>query len=85
MPQPSLTILIDLPSRKALRRKGTVKKLDRYERNSEYMEKVRRAYLDLAKDKGWKVVNGVKSKRELEEEIWFHVNKRLPRLVSRPK
>lgn len=77
--QPSLTILIDLPSREALKRKRRVKKLDRYEKNLEYMERVRQAYLHLAKEKRWKIVDGVKSRGELEEEIWDYVSKRLPR------
>ncbi|MFB0568571.1 MAG: dTMP kinase [Nitrososphaeria archaeon] len=79
LPQPSLTILIDLSSREALRRKRRVKKLDRYEKNIEYVERVRHAYLRLAKEKGWKILDGVKSREELEEEIWDYVNKRLPR------
>lgn len=83
LPQPSLTILIDLPSREALKRKGRVKKLDRYERNMEYIERVRDAYLHLAKEKGWRIVDGDKSRGELEEEIWDYVNKHLLRLTSR--
>jgi len=79
LPQPSLTILIDLPSREALKRKRRVKKLDRYEKNLGYIERVRQAYLHLAKEKRWKIVDGVKSREELEEEIWDYVSKRLSR------
>jgi len=85
LPRPSLTILIDIPSREALKRKGRVKKLDRYEKNVKYIERVRSAYLDLAREKGWKMVNGTRSRGELEEEIWTYVSGHLPRLAARTR
>lgn len=82
LPQPSLTVLIDLPSLEALKRKGKSKRLDRYEKNLEYIERVRHVYLRLAKEKRWKIVDGVRSRKEIEEEIWAYISKRLPRPVS---
>jgi len=85
LPQPSLTILIDIPPREALKRKGRVKKLDRYEKNVKYIERVRSAYLDLAKEKGWKMVNGTRSRGELEEEIWTYVSRHISRVAARTR
>jgi len=85
LPQPSLTILIDIPSREALKRKRRVKKLDRYERNVKYIEKVRNAYLNLATEKGWRIVNGTRSRGEVEEEIWSYVRKDFSRLKPMPR
>ncbi|NIM45927.1 MAG: dTMP kinase, partial [Nitrososphaeria archaeon] len=56
-----------------MKRKRKVKRLDRYEKNLEYMERVRHAYLRLAKEKRWKIVDGVRSRKEVEEEIWAYI------------
>ncbi len=55
LPQPDLTIVLDAPPVKIAPRRGERK--DTYERNLELQEKVRSAYLTLAKKFGWVVVN----------------------------
>jgi len=55
LPQPDLTLVLDAPPVKIAPRRGERK--DTYERNLELQERVRGAYLTLAKEFGWTVVN----------------------------
>jgi dTMP kinase len=55
LPQPDLTLVLDAPPAKIAPRRGERK--DTYERNQELQEKVRGAYLTLAKKFGWVVVS----------------------------
>lgn len=55
LPRPDLVLVLDAPPASLYPRKGFNR--DRDERNIGLQERVRKAYLDLAADFGWKVIN----------------------------
>ena len=68
--EPDITFLLDLPTQEGLRRRG--KSRDRIERRSlVYHNRVRRGYLDLARQNPQriKVIQGQKSKSEIQKTI----------------
>ena len=80
LPQPKLVVLIDMPSANSLKRKSYQR--DIHEQNIEYLEKVRQVYLELAKEQGWKVVDGCKSKKDVHVDIWKQLSESLKKLRS---
>ncbi|HEY7444343.1 MAG TPA: dTMP kinase [Vicinamibacterales bacterium] len=60
LPQPELTILLDISPHTALTRKAVGR--DRYERDLQLLERVRASYLRQAKEAGWHVVDGEQPK-----------------------
>jgi len=83
MPQPDLVFLLDLPAAEAQRliekkqaRSYTEKKADLQEADAEYLESVRRAYLELsAASDRWQTIdlcrdNAVRPVDEIGEAIW---------------
>lgn len=75
LPQPDLTLVLDAPPVKVARRRGERK--DTYERNLELQEKVRSAYLALAKRFGWTVVNAEGGVEETGRAVKAAVSKML--------
>ena len=74
LPAPDLVIYVDIDSETSMERKmGEKNNLDKFEANKEFLEKVRRQYLQLARKKifakEWKIVNGKKTIDEVAEEI----------------
>lgn len=67
--EPDLTIIIDLPVEIAMRRKKRRGNLDKFERDLGLQRKVRENYLQIARDKGLKVIDGRRSVEEVQEEI----------------
>ena len=55
LPKADLVLVLDAPPSALTTRRGPNK--DRYERNMDLQEKVRRVYLQLSKELGWTVVN----------------------------
>lgn len=77
---PDLTFLLDVDVEEGLRRRNGTTKMDRLDMESrDFHEKVRQAYLDVAKeDKGrWVIVDANKSIDEIEAEVWKVVSERL--------
>lgn len=76
---PDMTLLLDLPVKVGLKRKedsGEVNRLDM--ENHGFHEKVRSAYLELAKEdpKRWVIIDASRSLTAVEEEIWKTINKK---------
>lgn len=67
--KPNLTILIDLPAEAALRRIKRSRRLDKFEMDLQLQRRVRANYLRIAKLKGLKVVDGVRSVDEVQADI----------------
>lgn len=67
--KPNLAILIDLPAEAALRRIKRSRKLDKFERDLQLQRRVRANYLRIARLKGLKVVDGVRSIDEVQADI----------------
>jgi dTMP kinase len=77
---PNLTILLNMPVKEGLARKGT-KKQDRFEQETlAFHQRVREGYLKLAADEPerWLVVDASQSKRKIAEIIWQRVSQLLP-------
>lgn len=67
--KPDLIILIDIPAKAALARIKPSRRLDEFERNLRLQQRVRRNYLRIAKQEGLKIVDGARSRDEVQAEI----------------
>ena len=67
--KPDLTILIDVPAKAALARIKPSRRLDEFERNLRLQQRVRRNYLRIAEREGLKIVDGARSRDEVQAEI----------------
>jgi dTMP kinase len=77
LPQPDLTILLDISPETALKRKAVGR--DRYERNLELLERVRQSYRRQATQPGWQIVDGEQPKAAVTEAVSRIVDERLAR------
>ncbi len=67
--RPDLGILVDVPAKIAFARIKSSRKLDEFERNPRLQQRVRRNYLRIAKREGLKIVNGTRSRDEVQAKI----------------
>lgn len=67
VPPPDLVIIIDIPIEVHVKRS---RMKDVYERNLNFLKKVRESYLKLAEKFDWKVINGDREIEEVHEDIW---------------
>ena len=67
LPQPELTILLDISPHTALTRKAVGR--DRYERDLQLLERVRESYRRQATQAGWHVVDGEQPKPAVSEAV----------------
>lgn len=78
---PNLTILLDLPVKVGLKRKIDSAEINRLEmENMEFHQKVRDAYLELAKENDsnrWIVIKAQQTVEKIEAEIWKKVQEKL--------
>ena len=78
LPKPDLVILLDISPETALRRKAVGR--DRYERDLELLERVRKSYRrQAATEAGWKIVDGEQPKATVTETVAGIVDERLLR------
>ncbi len=75
LPQPDLTILLDIAPETAVERKATGR--DRYEQDRALLGRVRDSYLQQANDQGWSRVDGQQPRAVVAEEIALAVESRL--------
>lgn len=77
---PDLTIYLDVPVEVGLKRRSGTKKVDRLDlEKKEFHQKVRQAYLKLAREndrRRWVKIDGTKSIEEVEEEIGERIRER---------
>jgi dTMP kinase len=78
---PNLTLLLDAPVSVGLKRREETDKMDRLDSEStNFHEKVREAYLQLAKEnkgKRWLVIDGTKSEEVVEKKLWEAIETKL--------
>ncbi|MFC2016421.1 dTMP kinase [Chloroflexota bacterium] len=77
--KPNLTVLLDIPAKEGLTRKGA-KRRDRFEREDiAFHQRVREGYLKLAasEPQRWLVVDASQSKAKVKEIIWQRVSQLL--------
>ena len=75
LPQPDLTILLDIAPATAVARKAVGR--DRYERDLALLTRVRESYRRLARSHGWVSFDGERPKDDLAREILGTVSARL--------
>lgn len=75
LPEPDVVVLIDITPKTSLTRKQIGR--DVHERDLNYLEKVRKQYLELAKEGDWIVVSGEKSVEQVSGNIWRAPSKKL--------
>ena len=73
LPFPEKIILLDIPIKVSFVRKSENRDIN--EKNLEYLIKVRKIYLSMAKEYGWKIINGDKSQHEIQNQIFRYVHK----------
>ncbi len=67
LPKPDLVVVLDAPPSVVFTRRGPNK--DKYERNVAFQEKVRGAYLQLAKEFGWTVIDAARGIQATNEAV----------------
>ena len=67
LPEPDLTILLDMAPETSLARKQTGR--DKYERDLELLGRVRQSYLRQAKEGQWTVLDAVRDRTVIAEEV----------------
>ncbi len=67
--KPDLTILIDVPPKAALARIKPSRRLDEFEKDLRLQRRVRRNYLRITKREGLKVVDGARSRDEVQADL----------------
>jgi dTMP kinase len=75
LPQPDLTILLDIAPATAVARKATNR--DRYERDLELLSRVRASYLRQAEMSGWLLLDGEREKDDVAADVIRAVAERL--------
>jgi dTMP kinase len=68
LPKPNLVILIDISPITSFKRK--LESRDVYEKNLDFLKKVREAYISLSKKFGWKIINGERSIMDVSKDVW---------------
>ncbi len=77
---PDLTFLLDVPVEVGLGRRRSTEKNDRLDlETKEFHNKVREAYLRLAKanPKRWVIIDGTRTIEAIEVEVWKQVAKKI--------
>ncbi len=82
LPEPDKIILVDASVEASFARMTSGR--DVHERDSMFLKRVRKAYLNLAKRMNWTVVNGDRSLAEVSEDLWKALKSRGKRSTSRP-
>jgi dTMP kinase len=75
LPQPSLTLVLDVPTDVSLRRKQLSR--DRYERDLALLDRVRESYRRQATQPSWQLIDGCRSKDDVTTEVTGAVRVRL--------
>lgn len=74
LPQPSLTILLDISPDASLTRKKAAR--DKFERDLPLLARVRESYRKQAAAEGWEVIDGARSKEEIEADVLGRIKAR---------
>ena len=75
LPKADLIILLDVTQKESFRRQKTNR--DKFEKNEEFLKKISKIYLSVAKKKRWKIIDASKSKQEIHDEILKTFSKKI--------
>lgn len=73
LPKADMVFVLDVAPRTSFRRK--TEKRDVHEDDQQYLKKVRKAYLWLARKYGWKVIDGENYPETVHSEVWTQVTR----------
>jgi len=85
VPEPDLTILIDVPTKVASYRARPSRRPDEFEKDIALQERVRRNYLHIAGQEGLKIVDGSRSRDEVQADIRKLVSALVITCLSAPR
>ena len=74
LPIGDIVLVIDVPVDVARRRENAK---DLYEEDKVFQEKVRNAYLTLADQFDWKIIDGDGTIKEIAKRIWTYVSEKI--------
>lgn len=74
LPEPAVIFLLDIAPEEAVRRKAHGR--DKFERDLPLLSRVRESYRRQAAAEGWEVIDGARSKEEIEADILRRVTSR---------
>ena len=74
LPEPAVIFLLDIAPEEAVRRKAHGR--DKFERDLPLLSRVRESYRRQAAAEGWEVIDGARSKEEIEADILSRVTSR---------
>jgi len=74
LPKADLVILLDVTQKESFRRKRTNR--DKFEKNEEFLKKISKIYLTIAKNQNWKIIDASKSKQEIHRDIMKVITKK---------
>ena len=75
LPKADLVILLDVTQKESFRRQKTNR--DKFEKNEEFLRKISKLYLTIAKKKHWKIIDASKSKEEIHNDILKILSKKI--------
>ena len=75
LPKADLVILLDVTQKESFRRQKTNR--DKFEKNEEFLRKISKLYLTIAKKKRWKIIDASKSKEEIHNDILKILSKKI--------
>ncbi len=81
LPQPEIVVLLDISSAVSRQRKSEETR-DIYEKRYDFLDAVRAAYLQLAEEQHWLVVDASKTIPEVHRELWEQFSGVLKKYVS---
>ena len=71
LPKPDVVVVLDVSPRTSLARKQRGR--DVHESDLAYLNRVRKAYLSLAKRYGWMIVNGQNDTKKVRDLVWTRI------------
>ncbi len=75
LPKADLVILLDVTQKESFHRQKTHR--DKFEKNEEFLRKISKIYLIIAKKKHWKIIDASKPKQDIHEEIFKIFSKKI--------
>lgn len=78
IPKTDMVLFLSVPINVTIRRMSERKQTDIHEQDRQFLENVRREYLNLAREKKWKVIEVMEGNLELsieavKEKVWGHI------------
>jgi thymidylate kinase len=73
LPKPQMVFVLDVTPRTSFLRKSRLR--DFHEQNLSYLKSVRRAYHRLAREYGWRIVDGERESHRVHADLWTQIER----------